>query len=388
MSKNNDYENIDSLHLYLKEIEDYPLLNEDEEKQLTDELGLVDNISFIKKIKVGSTQIRGIDLQKLFLYLVNSSVYSDVISLLIDFYKNSNMSLDKKNLEQLVKYQNYCKKNSKAPDIETLKNDFDVDSDLANQLDDKEILSQVKNYLVYKNAFNNMVNSNLRLVVSLAKKYASISTVDILDLIGEGNIVLLKAVDGYSKDFNCRFSTYATTGIVRELRRVTVYEKTKKKNMVAYLKYNSIRKQVEDLEQELCRKLTPNEIMTRFNLSSKEYKFYESYLISITPIRLDSSIKLDDDTSYHEIVPSDDDVEEEATKNIFLDQIDFIVDKLPYNEREIINYRFGFNGYEQLSYRSISKKMGCSHEWVRNSEQKALKKLKKYLKSTDIKINQ
>lgn len=227
-----------------------------------------------------------------------------------------------------------------------------------------------------------LINANLRLVVSIAKRYQWVTHLKMSDLIQAGNKGLIKAVDRFKPDHGGRFSTYATYWIRQALqyevrsREQTIYNPM---HVGAILRrYN---KATERLTHRLGRAPTVSELAKEIEESedwvrAKE-KFFKRYL------SLDKLVEGGDRTLSDFIAGSDG---TEAETSIFhaefKEKFAEIFDKSPLSstQKEVLRLRFGIGGGEKLTLRKIGRRFGVTHERIRQIEAKALKKLKKRLK--------
>lgn len=231
-------------------------------------------------------------------------------------------------------------------------------------------------------AVNQLVNSNLRLVISIARKFLCTSKNSIMDLIQEGNLGLMAAASKYHYSFNTRFSTYAYSWILQYMLRY-VYNKT---SMIAlpHRKEELLRKVVaakNEYKQNLNRELSVPELAEICGTTPEEIESVLSYSYTITSIDIEASedgnVTIGDlivDNSYNPEI--------EYLRVHEKNQIKKMVDSLPEFERKVIYGRYNFkNDLHVPTLRELSADLGVSAETVRQMELRAIKKMKKYADS-------
>lgn len=233
-------------------------------------------------------------------------------------------------------------------------------------------------------ARNRLILGNLRLVVSLAKRYASSSRIEITELIQEGNLGLLKAAEKYDPEMGYRFSTYATWWI-RQSILSGIAERTRLIRLPASVNelLSKIRKTKEDLPKLLGREATLKEICEVLEVPQPRI----STVLALEEqqeqiVHFDSTYQSDDysETSLLETICSDQEnsTEEEIDHKIihnFLEES--IVNALNEREALIVRMRYGFNSEDKImTLTELSKILKISLERVRQIELKALGKLK------------
>ena len=245
---------------------------------------------------------------------------------------------------------------------------------------DEEITLGLKVQEKDKKARESLINSNLRLVVFIARKYQN-KGMDLLDLINEGNIGLMNAVDKYDPTMGYRFSTYATWWIRQAITR---FLEDKSKNIrISSNLHNRIfqlKKIEETLTIKLNRKPTEEELSEALKLSIPQIENIERHLKDMNTVSLNQNIS---DESKDELEDLIMDKKNPSPEEIVVDNaLKFYVRELLENsdltkrELEIINLRFGLNGNNTMTLKEISKIYHVTKECIRQIEKKVLQKLR------------
>lgn len=219
-----------------------------------------------------------------------------------------------------------------------------------------------------------LIESNLRLVVKIAKAYVS-PDVSLLDLIQDGNLGLLKAAGRFDYRKEVRFSTYAAwwikQAITRSLanRRRAIRLPHRKEDAL-----KRIQRAYNYLSQRLMRPPTAEEIAGEVRLTTDEVS--EIMRIAISPVSLDSEINDENSTMMDLLEDYTYSPDSEVMENALREETWNSLNRLKVRERDVLRYRYALDGGERYTLKKISDAMGISPETVRQIEMRAIKKLR------------
>ncbi|MDU2002676.1 MAG: RNA polymerase sigma factor RpoD [Streptococcus salivarius] len=253
---------------------------------------------------------------------------------------------------------------------------------LSNE-EEKELAIAVENGDL--EAKQRLAEANLRLVVSIAKRYVG-RGMQFLDLIQEGNMGLMKAVDkfDYSKGF--KFSTYATWWIRQAITRAIADQARTIRIPVHMVEtINKLVREQRNLLQELGQDPTPEQIAERMDMTPDKVR--EILKIAQEPVSLETPIGEEDDSHFGDFI--EDEVIENpvdyTTRVVLREQLDEVLDTLTDREENVLRLRFGLDDGKMRTLEDVGKVFNVTRERIRQIEAKALRKLRHPSRSKQLK---
>jgi RNA polymerase primary sigma factor len=234
-----------------------------------------------------------------------------------------------------------------------------------------------------KKAREQMIKANLRLVVKIARDYEGIG-LPLLDLISEGNIGLMKAVERFDPKKGGKLSTYGSWWIKQSIKRALANQsKTIRLPVHLVDKISKMRRVAMKLQEELGREATDEELADELDMTAARVR--QMRMAAIRPASLDAPIGDDDSNNFSDVVE-----DENATSpygnledKTVTDMLQDMVKHLDKREATILQYRFGLDGGAERTLEEVGVKFGVTRERVRQIQNLALRKLRKMIEKLE-----
>src|SRR5208283_2956889 len=234
-----------------------------------------------------------------------------------------------------------------------------------------------------REARDQMIKANLRLVVKIARTYEGIG-LPLLDLISEGNIGLMKAVERFDPKKGGKLSTYGSWWIKQSIKRALANQsKTIRLPVHLVDKISKMRRVGMKLQEELGREPTDEELANELEMTATRVR--QMRMAAIRPASLDAPIGDDDSNNFSDVVEDEnatspyDNLEDKTVSTMLQD----MVKHLDHREATILRYRFGLDGGTEKTLEEVGEKFGVTRERIRQIQNLALRKLRKMIEKLE-----
>ena len=257
--------------------------------------------------------------------------------------------------------------------------------ELDRPMDPVELRRYMRIVQTGQRAKSELIQANLRLVVSIAKRYSGRGML-FLDLIQEGNLGLMRAVDKFDHTKGFKFSTYATWWIRQAITR-SIADQARTIRIPVHMveSMNRVLRMQRQMHQELEREPTLDELAERCGMPPDRIR--EILRISLDPLSLDSPVGEEDDSNLTDFIEdlTVDAPADMATKRMLAQAVEEALGELTDREQEIVRMRFGLDDGQARTLEDVGKEFGVTRERIRQIEAKTLAKLRHPMRSQRLK---
>ena len=258
-----------------------------------------------------------------------------------------------------------------------------IEDNLDREISDAEWATEVdmelrpfrRRLFLGRRAKDKMVQSNLRLVVSIAKKYMN-RGLSFQDLIQEGSLGLIRAAEKFDHEKGYKFSTYATWWIRQAITRaIADQSRTIRLPVHLYETISRIKKTTKILSQEMGRKPSEEEIAERMEMTIEKLRFIAKS--AQLPISLETPIGKEEDSRLGDFIEADGETpEDQVSKSLLREDLENVLDTLSPRERDVLRLRYGLDDGRMKTLEEIGQIFNVTRERIRQIEAKALRKLR------------